>query len=166
MVRSSPERRTPAACASLPTCLLITANDMHSPSSCQPAHPVSWLAALFASPRLVHVRPISQVPRGLSPAPPTARGKVICRRQSLELMPSLPFPARSLTACGRIFVLSGRCTCSRAAAEGAAGRGYVGGVRRARAAASAASSAAAGRREARLRARACAARSVRVPGRE
>ena len=63
MVGSSPERRMPAACASLPACLLITANDTRSPSSCWPAHPVSWLAALFASPRLVHVRPIAQVPR-------------------------------------------------------------------------------------------------------
>ena len=103
MVGSSPERRTPAACASLPACQLITADDTRSPSSCQPAHPVSWLAALLASPRLAHVRPIAQVPRGQSPAPPTAHGKVICCRQSLELMPSLPFPARSLTACWLVF---------------------------------------------------------------
>ena len=133
-------------------CLLIAANDTHSPSSCWPAHPVSWLAALFASPRLAHVRPIAQVPRGLSSAPPTAHGKVICRRHSLELMPRPPFPARSLTACWRIFVLSGRCMCSRAAAEGAAGGGDAGGVGMARVVASAASSAAAGQREARLRA--------------
>ena len=54
MLGSTPERRTPAACASLPACQLITANDMHSPSSCQPAHPVSRLTALFAFPRLDH----------------------------------------------------------------------------------------------------------------
>ena len=110
MVRSSPERRTPAACASLPTCLLITANDMHSPSSCWPAHPVSWLAALFASPRLAHVRPIAQLPRGLSSAPPTEHGKVIRRRQSLKLRPACPFQrARSL--------LAGVFSCSQVAAH-------------------------------------------------
>ena len=110
MVRSSPERRTPAACASLPTCLLITADDMHSPSSCWPAHSVSWLAALFASPRLAHVRPIAQLPREASSAPPTAHGKVIRRRQSLKLRPACPFQrARSL--------LAGVFSCSQVAAH-------------------------------------------------
>ena len=100
MLGSTPERRTPAACASLPACLLITANDTRSPSSCWPAHPVSWLAALFASPRLAHVRPIAQVPRGALSAPPTAHETVRRRLQSLKLTPSLPFPARSLTLAG------------------------------------------------------------------
>ena len=110
MVGSSPERRTPAACASLPACLLITANDTRSPSSCWPAHPVSRLAALFASPRLAHVRPIAQVPRGASSAPPTAHETVRRRLQSLKLTPSLPFPARSLT-------LAGLLSCSQVAAR-------------------------------------------------
>ena len=152
MPPSSPERRAPAACTSPPAQALMTANCTRSPSGCWPAHPVSRLAAVFAFPRLAHVHPIAQVPRGGSPAASTAREKVRRRRQSLKLLPRPPFPARLLTACGRLFVLSGRCTCSRAAAEGAVGRGDVGGVGMARAAASAASSAAARRREARLRA--------------
>ena len=57
MVGSSPERRAPAACASQTACLLMNADCAHSASSCSPAHPVSRLTALFAFPRLDHVRP-------------------------------------------------------------------------------------------------------------
>ena len=49
MVGSSPERRTPAACASLPACQLITADDTRSPSSCHvPASSSCELAGSLA----------------------------------------------------------------------------------------------------------------------
>ena len=111
-IYASIEPRTPRACSMhQPTgpgtddCYLhAVAFRLLACSSCEQAD------SLVCVPPPCSRSPIAQLPQRASLVPLTACGKVIRRRQSLELTPSLPFPARLLTACWRF-------SCSQVAAR-------------------------------------------------